>query len=340
MERKDRRSPFDLEDKILKESRRFSFFQAVRLLQLLDSKAVKVGKTGPLEEEILRFKGELSLGFPSSDIAKIEKITDKNDKAKFYIYSTFLSLYGTPSPLPTFYTEDLIAEAIEDETVTRDFLDIIHHRLFSFLYRCWLKYKIYLRLVEEKDEQIFTYLFSFIGLGTKGLENWKKNAFYLLRYAGIFTQCPKSSLGLKTILQDALKIPIEIIPMIKRNIKIPQDQRCFLGQKNCNLGENIFLGKITEDISGKFRIKIGPVSIDKFHRLLPKGIDYEKINFLTKMYIVEPLEYDLEIIIAKREIKTVCLGNKNWANLGYNTWIFSGTYEKEIKILLKGEYLW
>ena len=61
-----------------------------------------------------------------------------------------------------------------------------------------------------------------------------------------------------------------------------------------------------------------------FQSCFPKGSTYEKVVLLTRLYMVAPLAYDMELILEKGEKKTTCLGHEEWAGLGVNTWIFSG----------------
>ena len=95
-------------------------------------------------------------------------------------------------------------EASNDESVCRDFLDIIHQRLYHLWFQCWSKYRLIIRVVEENNPIERERLLCFIGLGEKELADSVPDAFSLLRYTGILTQYPRSAMGLKTILRDAL----------------------------------------------------------------------------------------------------------------------------------------
>jgi len=318
----DRRSPLDLKLDLLKEGHAFSFFQVVRLLRLLDAHSRHAGKSGSGSEESVWIRPELSLAFPSSDVAKIEEIPDK--KPSFLVTATFLGLYGVSSPLPTFYTEDLIAEASEDESVTRDFLDLIDHRVFTLLLECWMKYRQYIEVVEQKDEAHLERLFCLAGLGERELRKDLPEAYSLIRYIGLLTQFPRSALGLKTLLQDALgEIPVEIIPCIARRVKIPAEQRLVLGASKGYLGDDTLVGEETEDRMGKFRIKVGPLTRDQFQALLPGQRVHQRLYFLTRFYLNDPLEYDLELVLAAGEAGMASLGASSWSRLGWDTWVFS-----------------
>jgi len=328
---------FNLKLDLLKHGYEFSFFQVLRLLRLFSQDSEKLEEKKSIEEEKIRVRPELSLAFPASDVAGIEELT-KGEGSLYLVTATMLGLYGSSSPLPTFYTEDLLDEASEDMSVTRDFIDLFNHRLYLLLFRCWMKYREFLQVVEENNPKDLEKLFCLLGLGEKELRKDLPEAYSLIRYAGLFTQFPRSSWGLETMLQDALGgVPIEVIPCVKRRVKIPEDQRLFIGTSGCSLGENSFLGEEIDDRMGKFRLQIGPLKSTEFHSLLPGNPNHHWLSLLTEFYLKDPLEYDLELILKEREAETICLGGPMWSKLGWDTWTFSTKYIGEVKAALPPE---
>ncbi len=331
---KNRRSSLDLKPELLKEGHTFSFYQVIRLLRLLDAPSKKGGKSVPSSGDSIWIKPELSLAFPPSDVAKVEEIPDR--KSSFSVTTTFLGLYGISSPLPTFYTEDLIDEASLDESVTRDFLDFINHRIFTLLFECWTKYRQYMQVVEQKNEAHLERLFCLLGLGEGKVREDLPEAYSLLRYVGLLTQFPRSALGLKTLLSDALDgLPVEVIPCVARKAKIPEEQRAILGSSRGSLGDDTFVGEEIEDRMGKFRIRVGPLTSDQYQALLPGQPFHQRLYFLTRFYVNDPLEYDLELVLAAGEVQMVSLGASMWSRLGWDTWIFSGEITEHMNARLQ-----
>ena len=317
-----RASSFNLKLDLLRKGHEFSFFQVMRLLRFFGEDIEKTEEKGSDGKGNIRIRPDLSLGFPAADIAAVKESEDEGPR--FLVTATFLGLYGTSSPLPSFYTEDLIDEASDDMSATRDFIDIFNHRLFVLLYNCWTKYRQFLQVVEHHNAGDLERLFCFLGLGEEGLRQDVPESYSLLRYAGLFTQYPRSAVGLKTLLRDALNgIPIEIMPCIQRSVQIPPDQRLLLGVTGSSLGQSTYIGEEIDDRMGKFRLRIGPLKGDQFHSLLPGNPDHNKLAFLTKFYVLDPLEYDLMLILEKGEAGPVCLGASQWSRLGWDTWTFS-----------------
>ncbi len=336
MASQNRGSSSPLKSELLEKAHQFSFYQVMRLLRLFLSGQESERETS-VEEEYLRFRPELSLAFPPSDIAKIEE--NEGGKPRFFITATLLGLYGSSSPLPTFYTEDLLDEAAEDMSVTRDFIDIFNHRLYLLLFRCWVKYRLFLQVIEENHPETLEKLFCLIGLGEEALRRDLPESYSLIRYTGLITQFPKSASGLQTLLHDALgKVPVRIIPCVKRVVKIPLDQRLNLGKSGGRLGVDSFIGEEMDDRMGKFRIQIGPLKSETFHQFLPGNLDHHRLAFLTTFYLLDVFEYDIELILAEQEAKTVSLGESQWSRLGLDTWVFSHDHLDEVKAIFPPHY--
>ncbi len=318
MASQDRRPAHGLRRKLLTEAHEFSFYQVMRLLKALGE---DLAYGGPAS---VRVRPELSLAFPAADIARIEH-NEQDSGPAYTVTATFLGLYGSSSPLPTFYTEDLLMEAGEDETVTRDFLDILNQPLFDLLFKCWTKYRLFIEVVEEQSEHQIERLFCLLGLGSPELVRDLPEAYRLIRYLGIFTQHPRSAVGLKTILRDIIKgMPIELEPCLPRMARIPEEQRCYLGMSGSTLGEDTFIGKEILDRTGRFRLKIGPLTKEQFKELLPGGEIHRMMVTVTDFYLATSLEYDMEVSLHGPEVRSACLGAGDWSRLGYDTWIFSG----------------
>lgn len=324
----------DIRRECLTRPHAFSFFQIMRLLRFLENRRLKKGTPGGRKDVSIAVRPELSLAFPAADVSKIETLDEED--GGFLVTATFLGLYGSSSPLPTFYTEDLLEEAANDENVTRDFLDVLNRHLYQLLFRCWTKYRLCVQVVEEEDPSQTQKLFCLLGLGSEKVRKGVPDSYRFIRYLGLVLQHPRSALGLRTVLGDALGgLPIDITPCLPRMAKVPVDQRCCIGGAASLLGESAFLGEELLDRTGKFRLMIGPVTGKAFRELLPGNAKHRLLTFLTDFYLAAPLEYDLEIRIEAGEVEAICLGGPQWAHLGWNTWVFSEQYREETTVIFQ-----
>ncbi len=317
----DRKSSSDLRLRVIKDGRHFSFYQVIRLLRLFSVDSRK-GKGDALWERFLRIGPSLSLAFPPSDVERVEE--KEGETPRYRVTTSFFGLYGSSSPMPTFYCEDLLEEAAEGESSARDFLDVIHHSLFELLFKCWEKYRQPIQIVENENPEHLERLFCLTGLGEKELREDVPDEYELLRSIGLFTQFPRSALGLKTLLQDKVgKDVVEIVPCVRRRAKIPDDQRLVLGRA-ARLGEDSYLGSEIEDRNSKFRIVIGPLMADEFQALIPGSDRFEKVIFLTRFYTGDSLVFDVELVLHEKQARQISLGRAPWSRLGRDAWLFSG----------------
>ncbi|HQT96313.1 MAG: type VI secretion system baseplate subunit TssG [Desulfobacteria bacterium] len=326
----DRKSALDLKLDLLKQGHGFSFFQALRLLRRCGVAGEESGDREGSDLN-LRIRPDLSLGFPASDVARIEETP--GGPADYRVTVSFLGLYGASSPLPTFYTEDLIDEQLADSTTTRDFLDIFHQQLYLLLFRCWSKYRQSVKVVEEESPDDLEKLFCLMGLGEPELRKVAGGPYGLLRYLGLFTQHPRSAAGLEGMLRDAIGgPPVELIPCLLRKARIPPDQLAVLGESGGRLGEDCFIGNEIDDRMGKFRLRIGPLDADRFDSLLPGRPAHQRVAAMVGLYLTDPLEYDLELVLSGGEAKAACLGGQRWSALGLDTWSFTGDMLSEAEV--------
>lgn len=312
---------------LLAQPRQFTFLQAMRLLR----RTLDVPPGGDAEAEFerrIRVRPRLSLAFATTDLDTIERMEDDDGTARYRITANMLGLYGADAPLPTFYTEDLFEEAREDESASRDFIDIFNAPLYHLLFRCFTKYRLPLRIGDGQDTLVLEILYALVGLGEPTLRRDLLHPELLLRYAGLLSQYPRSALGLRTLLADAIhESTLDVTSCRPRHAEIPSDQLCRLGAQGSTLGEDAYVGQFVYERMGKMEIRIGPVDADRFHALLPGRDDHEQAAFLTRFYLTEPLEVDMEIELADGEAEQACLGGARWGNLGWNTWVFSGSSE-------------
>ena len=319
-------------NELLTRGHEFSFDQVMRLISSVLGEENDEGLLSvPLHRRI-RIRPDLSLAFPAADVAKVER-TGKNN-ADFLITTTFLGLYGASSPLPIFYTEDLMDEAAADSSASRDFIDILHQPMYQLCYQLRNKYRLYSRAADANNDADRERLFCLIGLGERELRDSVPDAWSLLRYAGLISRHTRSAAGLQTLLRDALEVKkLSIEQCILRTVPIPDDQLTRLGVSNIRLGIDAMLGTEVKDRMGKFRIHIGPLSLEDYNSFLPDTPRFAKLALLTRLYVTDPLDYDLRLILAANQAKPIRFGDPNTARLGWNSWCFSGETLGEVSAI-------
>lgn len=295
-------------DDLLDNGSRYAFFQAMRLLRqrFPDDQALR---------EHVRVRPALSLAFPDTDIESVAQ----DDTGRYHIEATFFGLYGVTSPLPTFYTEDLIQESMQGYSAMRDFLDILHASLYPLLYQAWEKYRIWLVVGEHNNAQRLQQLYATIGIADA--PEWEEDARAMLPFAGNLSAFPRSALGLQGLLQGLLQgVAVSVNPCVTRPVSIPQEARTRLGLQASVLGEETVLGERVNDCAGNVDIVIGPLPADDFHGLLPGAARYERLRRVVAWYLPTPLRCELHLWLDVSKRQCARLG-KGWHGLGHNTWL-------------------
>lgn len=336
MERDARRPSPSVTETLLQNPKAFSFFQAIRLLRLRSGNSTGETREAFFRDQ-LRIHPQLSLGFPATDLTELE--TESRDDTELYrLEATFLGLYGASSPMPTFYTEELLAEASEDKTVSRDFVDILNNDFYIHFFRAWTRSRLMIKAVDVRDRAWLERLDCLLGYGHSEMLDVVPAACRSYRHIGLMTQYPRSALGLQTLLKDALDLHrVEVEQCVLRKVQIPEDQRFSLGVESNVLGERSWIGVELDDRMGKCAVIIRELSADKFHNLLPIGTDGENLDCLVRGYLLEPFKYDLKLEMHSGEAHTAVLGGPEWAGLGYDTWVFSGDSLDNAEVVFPNE---
>lgn len=317
-------------NRLLSNPRAFTFFQSVRLLEKY-TRATRIGFQGPPRSEPMRFRAHTSLAFPISDIDEIVQQENPAGQPpiRYLVTGTFLGLYGSASPLPPSYSEYIIrygdAGDDEDRERLRAFLDIYHHRIFSLFYRALSKYRYHLTFDMTGQDKFSHYMRCLIGRGTAGMPEGRPiPSLKMVRYAGLLTQQPKSAEGLRGMIADYFNgVKVRIQQCIGRWLNVEDANR--LGQTFSGLGSDMIIGSRVYDTSGKFRVALGPVGLKEFTQLLPNGSRIKEFKELVKLYLLDELDFDVEIWLRGDEVPPIQLGNeKQPALLGWTSWAVEG----------------
>ncbi len=323
------------------EGRRFSFFQIVQLLERHYRTAPRVGRNGPASTEAVRFRPSASLAFPIADVDSVEQIEDEEGHPRFRVTTTFMGLYGTTSPLPAFYAEEVLWQ--EGENAVRAFMDLFHHRLLSLFYRCWSKYRYSIQFEAEGKDDFSRRMFGLLGIGTSGLiENTGLDSVCLIRYAGVLSQQIRSASALEGVLSDFFEgIRVRVEQFTGRWIVIIPRQQNSVGIRNCSLGSDCNIGERIFSRNSSFKIIVGPLNFSAFIHFLPGRGNFRALVSLVNFFTRDRLEFDIDLIIHEQEIPRIQLvsdGQRQQMQLGWTSYLFSEPSQRpcERSLLLRG----
>jgi type VI secretion system protein ImpH len=342
-----------LSKQLYAEAYRFDFFQAVRVLQRAARAAARtetdgaqfpVGQDGPPRQEAVRFRSLPSHGFPTGAISEIRAPQDAAGPPE--MVTAFFGLTGPSGVLPRHYTTLMIERIRAKDYTLRDFLDLFHHRLTTLFYRAWAKYRVPFAYeqsrwsIDKEPEDLFTScLYCLLGMGTRGLRG--RHAFddeAFLFYAGHFAHYPRSAVALERILADYFALPIAIGQFQGQWLYLSADDQSALPHAerplglNNELGRSVVIGQRVWDVEGKFRARVGPLDYAGFRRLMPSGDTLGPLSQMMRTYAGPQFACDVQVVLVAAEVPRCRLGGDGGdpARLGWNTWLFSRTADRDV----------
>lgn len=310
-----------LERDLLENGPEFSFRQAVRLLR---NPIARLWREKEGRAPNVRILPQLSLKSPGSEVAYIRRVP-----GGYEVTTTFFGLYGAASPLPPFYTEELIEAAREDRTGAQTVLDIVHDRLYDVRERALEKTQSIDAAVVREEPRFPNILRSLVGMRDEAVRNEVPKSDRMLRYLGLLGPLQRSAVGLRTLLRDALRpVHVDIDQCIERLVRVPHSSRLALGEDNHRLGDSAMVGSFVRDRSGRFRVCIGPMDGQQFHRLVNETEYWRWLVAVIGLYVTAPLQCELEIVLLPGAVGTTVLGDDKCSRLGQTTWLVSSDSEK------------
>jgi len=310
---------------LYREPQSFDFFQAVRLLQLLETHRAPVGDVARPREEAVRFNVNASLAFPAS---AIQQLTPGEEDSAPAMTVNFMGLTGPLGILPEYYTELVVDRLRAHDPTIRDFFDIFNHRAISLFYRAWEKSRFTVGYEREGADPVTVVLRDVVGLGEPALHNRQLvRDQSLLYYAGLYAAAPHSATGLELILSDYFNVPVEVEQFVGvwRGLEEP-DQCCFdAGDPNSTrLGFGAVAGDEIWDRQSRSRIRVGPLTAARYCDFLPYGSAWQPLGALARFYCGYDVEFEIQLVLDRDEVPACVLGGEDSEPLlGWLTWMKS-----------------
>ena len=324
--------------RLLAEPHRFRFFQAVRLLSRWMAADPRSGgdAAGAVSQRI-RFRNNLSLAFPASEIAVFdverapvddhEPTVEGNvpvathlaphEVARIEMTPAFMSLLGTGGALPIFYTEMLAErETYHRDKAARAFLDIFQHRAVSLFYDAWRKSRLPIQYEDDARNRFLPLVLAVAGVGQSPLrdrlqaERGGVADDTLAYFSGLLQQRPVSAAAVRQILADYFAVPVRVEQFVGRWFDLPAGSGSTLGISNALIGSNAVLGERVWQRDLRLRLEIGPMRRAKLRRFLPGGEAALALRELLLLLTGVTLEYEVRLSLEAAEVQGTCLDGR------------------------------
>jgi type VI secretion system protein ImpH len=302
---------------------RVHFFQAVRVLQKMDTDRKPVGYFVTPQGETIRFSARTSLAFPPSEIFDLKQM----ENGQMNMTVEFMGLCSAISVMPSTYTEFLLARARQKDHAMEDFLNIFNHRMISLFYRGWEKYRFFIEYEKSREDKLSIRLLDLLGLGTEGLRDRggvPDHAY--LNYVALLARHVRSAASLQQILEDyfGVNVLIQQFAGAWRKLSI-ENQTCFsgLGGASERLGIGVVAGDEVWDHHGRIRISLGPMRFEQYLNFLPGKDAYHELVAWLKFYSNGSYETEVQLVLAREDAPPCELGSQGETcpQLGLVSWL-------------------
>lgn len=300
----------------------FDFYQVLRRFDALHRDLPRLGDGMRPAEEALRLGQEPALTFAPANLSGFVQGAYGPPR----LSCRFLGLFGPQGALPTHLTE-LARERLRnhgDPSLAR-FADLFHHRLLSAFYKAWRQAQPAASHDRPESDRFAMYLDSLTGaLPGNSIPDLAKRYF-----AGHLVERTRPAGGLEAILSEYFGIPVDLQHFHARWMTLPSDQRSVLSARNgANgmnastgnvLGHSLVLGKRVWDAQHHFLLRLGPMSMAQYVRLLPGASGARQLRDWVRLYTDRQFSWRARLMLRREEVPPLQLGRH--CRIGWTCWL-------------------
>ena len=333
-------SPSTLSD--LPTGLRAEFFEAVRQVIAgagIETTGPAIGGDVPPTAEPIRFVAMRGMRHPDAEIASA---TQEDAGGQVRMEAAFMGLIGPMGVMPDHYTELVVARDRARDEAFGALIDLFNHRAISLFYRAWAKYRVPVAFGDTKGaltdpvSRLLAALAGLAGLAGPGGDP------RILGAAGLLARRVRSPDALGRVLAALYGLPVEIIELEPRRIRIDADEQTRLGDRATSSGAyallsaNAVLGTVVTDVAGRFRIRVGPIGRERFDQFFPPNTLHAEMVATVRQVIGPTADFDIQLLLDRDEVPGSRTGTTT--RLGQTSWLMHGkATENRLDAVLPGQ---
>lgn len=291
-------------------------FQALRLIEAAHADRPRLGRSMRPAEDPVRVTQEAELAFPPATISGFRAA---EDNGAHQLSQRFFGLFGPNGALPlhlTEYARDRLRNHNDPTFVA--FADMFHHRMVSLLYRAWASGQPAASFDRPDDDPFDVKVAALTGLAGQAFEGRDAMPDVAKRhFAGLMAAAPRSEGGLAAILAQFFEAEVKIESFVGSWLHLEPHDRGQLG--GVALGSSASLGEKVWSREAKFRLRIGPLSLADYTRLLPGQESFKRLAAIIRNYVGDTLEWEANLVLHAADVPQTVLGQSG--GLGRTSWI-------------------
>ncbi|MFV0386288.1 type VI secretion system baseplate subunit TssG [Paracoccus sp. (in: a-proteobacteria)] len=249
----------------------------------------------------------------------VDRVT-ADDKA-VSVDSHLFSYLGPLSPLPPGYAEVAAQDRRRRAGGFAGFFDLFTDRLTWLFVAASEKYDLAALLCWSRpaDNAILTALRALLGFSGREAETPLPDD-EVLRFSGLLAQRTRSGEGLRAMAQAELGLPVRLeqFRLVWRDIPVNERSRF---DRRMQLGGNATAGSKSPDRAGQCRLVVGPVRYLDFLSLEKEQPRMDRLLRLVRHYVPPGIDFDVQIVLDRRDIPEARMGDALPPRLGWNSWV-------------------
>jgi len=296
----------------------YDFYQTLRRLECFYADAPRWGEAKRPMNEPVRLGQDPDLAFAPAPLASFGY---EPGGAKPRLQVRLFGLFGPNGPLPIHVTEfarDRLRNA-GDRTFSR-FLDLFHHRFLALFYRAWAQAQPHVNRDRPDEDRFAAYIGAFIGMAPGSFRD--RDALPDLGkffHVSALVRQVRNAEGLKQILGQFFRVPVEIEEFVAHWMFLSPAERSYLTPDGAPLGLGAVAGDRVWDRQHKFRVHIGPLTLEQYESFLPGGSTIRKLVDWVRTYLCFELDWDVHLLLHASEVPRLALGRRQ--RLGFTSWL-------------------
>ncbi|MEL6329518.1 MAG: type VI secretion system baseplate subunit TssG [Planctomycetota bacterium] len=317
----------DLIDRLLSSPGEFDLVPALLLLEAASRRP-----------DAVRLSGALRNTFPDGDLSAVRG--DPRDPGSVvHVVLACFGLLGPTGPLPRADGESPKRDRAS-QRVMSEFLAIFEHATARLLFDAATVHRPVARrfraMGAHKRDAYRDLALAMAGLDRGAAARLPEDlASAIAAVAGVYSRAVPSANGAAGMVARAFGVPAETLEFAARWISVRESERTTLTRDSRSaLGRNIALGARAWHGRGFFRLRLGPLTRERFVELGPLGDRLGVLGSLVRTYVGDEFDFDVSLRLADGEAPGFRLGAGGDASpfgrLGWSSWVGEPRGEQEV----------
>jgi type VI secretion system protein ImpH len=133
------------------------------------------------------------------------------------------------------------------------------------------------------------------------------------------------------MLRDYYEMPVEAEQFSGRWVRLGVENETHVGVQNTEVGVNMICGARIWDRQSKFRLRFGPLDLNKFRSFLPSGDAWQSMNQLVRLFAGNEYDFDVQLVLKAGEVPPCELRTdvKEGPRLGWSSWLKTKEFTRD-----------